>query len=151
MVETNAKTPSIKDFLNNIQKTGVALSIHICEAPLKVKVAGARSPDHGVSFSEETIRRDHEAMRKNLPVLANAAKENLSLWWRQDQGPLQPVAIGKSKSFEFINREALAGFEAHFADLPRQITIERLMGLRLEVKPAQARNIGIGVLSSIIT
>ena len=133
MVETNAKTPKIMDFLQKVQATGVDMAIHLCESPLKIKIAGAHSPEHGISFAEDVIGQDHEAMRKNIPAIAKAAKGDFAIWWRQDTGPLRAVATANHSEFTINDPLAKAGLEAHFADLPGHITIKKLMGPRREV------------------
>lgn len=129
IVETNAKTPHIGAFIAAVKKTGVVLDGHICEAPLSVKLKGAHSREHGISFAEETLRAEHDAMRKNIPTIAGFCDSNFTVWWRQDvRAPLTQTAVGTRESYT-EDLLAKTGFEAHFAD-NGTLTIAGLMGRR---------------------
>lgn len=134
IVETNAKTPHISDFLSRVKSTGVILEGHICEAPDSVKIAGAKSKQHGFSFPRDVLLAESAAFRKNIPAIANACDSNLTIWWRQKKDqPLQTAAVATSQSYTAYP-VAKAGFEAYFAD-PSGLEITTLMSSRKEVKP----------------
>lgn len=134
LVETNAKTKHIGAFLDAIKDSGVRLEGHICDAPLRIKMLGATSAQHGFSLPKDVLAAEHAAFRENMPVIAKACSGSLTLWWRHDalEG-LAPAAIATAKSYETFP-VGKAGFESHFADLDGR-TINSLMGLRKDVSP----------------
>lgn len=127
IVETNAKTPFIADFIGCVKKTGVIFEAHICEAPFSVKKMGAKSQQHEFSFPNDILEAEHIAFRKNIPVIAAACNQNLTIWWRQDvESGLQPAAVATGNTYT-TDLVAKTGFEAHFADIGG-LNIDDLMG-----------------------
>ncbi len=136
IVETNAKTPKIGAFIDNVKKMGVILEGHICDAPLSVKTKGAKSPQHDFSFPEDVLKAESDALRKNIPVIAAACDQNLTVWWRQEAiARLQPAAVATSDSYT-TDLIAKTGFEAYFADL-NGMKIADLMVKRMHYAPNQ--------------
>lgn len=136
IVETNAKTPHIKDFLDSVKNQGVQLIGHICEAPMGVKAAGAKSKQHGFSFPSDVLAAENDAFRKNIPVIAQAC-DNLTLWWRQDvDARLEAAAVATEHTY-VTDILAKTGFDAYFADRPESISVKSLMDYRRDCTSKQ--------------
>lgn len=130
MVETGAKSPQIKDFLQAVKKTGVVLEGHICEAPNVVKVAGARSPQHGFAYPAKVLEVEYKAFRDNMKTIAQECSGNLTIWWRQDaKQPLLAAAVATKAEYK-TNAGVYAGFNAYFMDREEDLSVEKLMGPR---------------------
>lgn len=129
--ETNAKTPELKNFLRSVKAAGAVLETHICQAPLTIKQAGFEARfniAHDIGISDGQIKSEHDAMIKNMKVIAEESS-NLKIHWRQD--------VNKPLMDTGIDPIAAAGFDAYFMD--RDMTIASLMALRPATrKPAPA-------------
>lgn len=139
IVETNAKTPRMGDFLDALSAAGVTYETHLCQAPLSIKLAGMETrfrsaPDIGLPA--EQIIAEHNAMTANMETIAAKSTNGLSIYWRQDVNQRLALAASSNNGTFATNIVPYTGFNAYFMD--SGMSIERLMGPRrtMVVQPA---------------
>ena len=136
IVETNAKTPRMGDFLNSLKNAGVVFETHLCQAPLSVKLGGMEqrfrnTPDIGLPT--ETIQAEHVAMSNNMATIAAKSTHSLTIHWRQSVDERLAVAATSTNGTYTRNVVPYTGFNAYFMD--RGVSVERLMGNRVMAEP----------------
>lgn len=135
IVETNAKTPRIKDFIDALQARHVVLKGHICEAPLPLKVKSARTPEHGFAFPEGILISENAAFRKNIPTMMAAMKDNITVWFRLRENEPSKKVISIVEG-GFSKGSAFDHFDALFSETNPALQISKLFDdVRPDVAP----------------
>ncbi len=130
--ETTGKSKHIGNLMDNITKAGALIETHLCQAPLSIKLKALDArflADHDIALDKTKITDEHEALLRNMAVIAQKSTGDFTIHWRQHVNkPLASavVATGADYVVDKIAREA---FDAYFMDHGH--TIEQLMGSRV--------------------